>query len=138
MYRRRRFHLCTLCFALCSLHIAAGDSTFVLFALFFVLCVSPQAIPPLYFVLCALLFVLCVSPQAIPTLCFLLCSLIFYFRSFIKRNAFYKAPEIIESTTPGSNNVDVSPKLAVSPSATLRRMRRMILPERVLGNPVTN
>jgi len=50
----------------------------------------------------------------------------------------YNAPEIIASTTPGSNNVEVSPKLPNSPSATFRKMRRMILPERVLGNPVTN
>lgn len=53
-------------------------------------------------------------------------------------NSIYNAPLIIESTTPGSNNVDVSPKLVVSPSATLRKIRRMILPERVLGRPVTN
>src|SRR5690348_11205530 len=33
------------------------------------------------------------------------------------------------STTDGSARVDVSPKLWISPSAILRRMRRMILPE---------
>ena len=39
------------------------------------------------------------------------------------------------STTAGSARVVVSPRLPMSPSATLRRMRRMILPERVLGRP---
>ena len=39
------------------------------------------------------------------------------------------------STTAGSARVVVSPRLAISPSATLRRIRRMILPERVLGRP---
>ena len=34
----------------------------------------------------------------------------------------------------GSASVDVSPKPSVAPSAILRRMRRMILPERVLGS----
>src|SRR5215469_9784126 len=42
------------------------------------------------------------------------------------------------STTVGSARVEVSPRLAVSPSAILRRMRRMILPERVLGRPGAN
>src|SRR5690554_8193824 len=37
------------------------------------------------------------------------------------------------STTPGSAKVDVSPKPSISLAAILRRMRRMILPERVLG-----
>ncbi|MEY3646981.1 MAG: hypothetical protein RL127_1689 [Bacteroidota bacterium] len=50
----------------------------------------------------------------------------------------YCAPAIIESTTLGSNRVDVSPKLPNSPSATLRKIRRIIFPERVLGKPVTN
>src|SRR6185312_941473 len=47
-------------------------------------------------------------------------------------------PSLISSTTVGSINVLVSPKLAVSPSAILRRILRIILPERVLGNPLTN
>lgn len=38
------------------------------------------------------------------------------------------------STTLGSASVEVSPKLLVSPVAILRKIRRMILPERVLGN----
>jgi len=39
------------------------------------------------------------------------------------------------STTEGSASVLVSPRLSNSFSAILRRMRRMILPERVLGRP---
>src|SRR5262249_9109881 len=39
------------------------------------------------------------------------------------------------STTAGSASVDVSPRLLKSFSTILRRMRRMILPERVLGRP---
>jgi ATP-dependent DNA helicase PIF1 len=39
------------------------------------------------------------------------------------------------STTAGSASVEVSPRLPGSSSAILRRMRRMILPERVLGRP---
>jgi len=42
------------------------------------------------------------------------------------------------STTPGSASVDVSPSAPNSPSAILRRMRRMILPERVYGSPGAN
>src|SRR5690606_19248176 len=38
-------------------------------------------------------------------------------------------------TTFGSASVEVSPRLLNSFSAILRRMRRMILPERVLGRP---
>src|SRR5262249_41203580 len=37
------------------------------------------------------------------------------------------------STTAGSASVDVSPRLPYSSSAILRRILRMILPERVLG-----
>ena len=40
------------------------------------------------------------------------------------------------STTLGSVSVLTSPSSDVSPAAILRRMRRMILPERVLGRPV--
>jgi hypothetical protein len=47
------------------------------------------------------------------------------------------APRIISSTTPGSSKVDVSPRLVASPSPILRRIRRMILPERVFGRPAT-
>ena len=39
------------------------------------------------------------------------------------------------STTEGSANVVVSPRFVRSFAAILRRMRRMILPERVLGRP---
>src|SRR5256885_14898700 len=39
------------------------------------------------------------------------------------------------STTAGSARVEMSPRLPYSSSAILRRMRRMILPERVLGRP---
>ena len=42
------------------------------------------------------------------------------------------------STTAGSASVDVSPKFEKSSSAILRRMRRIILPERVLGRPGAN
>jgi hypothetical protein len=38
------------------------------------------------------------------------------------------------ATTLASERVDVSPRCSTSPAATLRRMRRMILPLRVLGN----
>ena len=40
---------------------------------------------------------------------------------------------ISSSTTFGSASVEVSPKFSMSFAAILRRMRRMILPERVLG-----
>lgn len=39
------------------------------------------------------------------------------------------------STTAGSARVEVSPKLLCSFAAILRRIRRMIFPERVLGSP---
>src|SRR5205823_13127827 len=39
------------------------------------------------------------------------------------------------STTAGSASVEVSPRLPYSSSTILRRMRRMILPERVFGRP---
>src|SRR5262245_40749101 len=42
------------------------------------------------------------------------------------------------STTAGSARVLVSPRLETSFSAILRRMRRMILPERVFGSPGAN
>ncbi len=42
---------------------------------------------------------------------------------------------IRSSTTLGSARVLVSPRPSVSLAAILRRMRRMILPERVLGSP---
>jgi len=42
------------------------------------------------------------------------------------------------STTEGSASVLVSPRLEISFSAILRKMRRMILPERVLGRPGAN
>src|ERR1017187_880358 len=42
------------------------------------------------------------------------------------------------STTCGSARVDVSPIWSTAFSAILRKMRRMILPERVLGRPVAN
>ena len=38
-------------------------------------------------------------------------------------------------TTEGSANVEVSPRSSTSPAATLRRIRRIILPDRVLGRP---
>src|SRR6185503_16315052 len=37
----------------------------------------------------------------------------------------YNAPAFISSTTAGSSRVEVSPRLAVSPSATLRKIRRI-------------
>src|SRR5690606_18611885 len=45
---------------------------------------------------------------------------------------------IKSSTTAGSASVEVSPSEPKSSSAILRRMRRMILPERVLGRPGEN
>ena len=47
------------------------------------------------------------------------------------------APSITDLTTLGSSKVEMSPKLVVSPDAILRKIRRMIFPERVLGNPRT-
>ncbi len=38
-------------------------------------------------------------------------------------------------TTPGSAKVEMSPKPSYSPVAILRKIRRMILPERVFGKP---
>src|SRR5579862_5755602 len=52
--------------------------------------------------------------------------------------AFFTALRTRSSTTLGSASVVVSPRFDVSPSAILRRMRRMILPERVLGRPGAN
>ena len=51
---------------------------------------------------------------------------------------FYLEFLIMSSTTVGSNNVEVSPKLDVSPSATFLRILRIIFPDLVLGNPLTN
>src|SRR5947199_76777 len=45
---------------------------------------------------------------------------------------------IRSSTTAGSANVEVSPSAPTSSSAILRRMRRMIFPERVFGRPGAN
>ena len=42
---------------------------------------------------------------------------------------------ISSSTTEGSANVEVSPKLSISLAATLRKILRMILPDRVFGKP---
>jgi hypothetical protein len=44
----------------------------------------------------------------------------------------------MDVTTLGSKRVEVSPKFSVSPDAIFRKMRRMILPERVLGKPLTS
>ena len=54
-------------------------------------------------------------------------------------NGFCSACSLIRSsTTAGSASVEVSPSAPNSSSAILRRMRRMILPERVLGRPGAN
>ena len=45
---------------------------------------------------------------------------------------------IRSSTTLGSARVEVSPRLPNSLSAILRRMRRMIFPDRVFGRPGAN
>ena len=45
---------------------------------------------------------------------------------------------LISSTISGFNKVDVSPKLEKSPSAIFRKILRIILPDLVLGNPLTN
>src|SRR3546814_16531115 len=50
----------------------------------------------------------------------------------------FSAPSLISSTTAGSSSVVISPTLDVSPSAILRRIRRMILPDRGFGRPLTN
>lgn len=54
------------------------------------------------------------------------------------RHKNYNLPAFISSTISGFKSVDVSPKFEKSPSAILRKMRLMIFPERVLGNPDTN
>jgi len=46
-------------------------------------------------------------------------------------------PLIIDSTTEESAKVDISPKLSKSFAAILRKMRRIIFPDRVFGNPET-
>lgn len=48
------------------------------------------------------------------------------------------APLLISSTTFGSSSVVVSPRFDVSPSATLRKILRIIFPDRVFGRPLTN
>ena len=48
---------------------------------------------------------------------------------------FYNLLSIILCTTSGFKSVDTSPKLSSSLCAILRKIRRIILPERVLGNP---
>ena len=45
---------------------------------------------------------------------------------------------MIVSTTSGFNKVLISPKFEVSLLAILRRIRRIILPERVFGSPDVN
>ena len=45
---------------------------------------------------------------------------------------------IIELTTVGSNNVEVSPKSEKFPSAIFLRILRIILPDLVFGRPETN
>ena len=45
---------------------------------------------------------------------------------------------IKSETTAGSASVDVSPRFEKSSSAIFRKMRLMILPERVLGRPGAN
>src|SRR6202035_5125358 len=63
---------------------------------------------------------------------------------FLQRQIYAAAPFLFcrfltrSSTTAGSASVEVSPRLPGSSSAILRRMRRMILPERVFGRPGAN
>jgi len=47
------------------------------------------------------------------------------------------APSITACTISGFNNVEVSPKFEVSFEAIFLKIRRIILPERVLGRPGT-
>ena len=54
-------------------------------------------------------------------------------RPAARRQRFWR-PSISPSTNDGSASVDVSPSEPKSFSAILRKMRRMILPERVLGS----
>ena len=56
---------------------------------------------------------------------------------FVSRG-FYCFPLTSASTTAESASVVMSPIWSVWSSAILRRMRRMILPERVLGRPGAN
>ena len=44
---------------------------------------------------------------------------------------------MIPSNIVGSKRVEVSPKFESSPSAIFLKIRRIIFPERVLGNPFT-
>lgn len=53
-------------------------------------------------------------------------------------SVYHTLSRLISSTISGLTNVVISPKSDCSPSAILRRMRRIIFPERVFGNPVTN
>ncbi len=64
-----------------------------------------------------------------------MCCLLSFFTT--ARKFYLTAPALISSTTEGSSSVEVSPRASVSPSATLRKILRMILPERVLGSPDT-
>ena len=49
---------------------------------------------------------------------------------------YFFRPAISVETTDGSARVEVSPRLSVVPAAILTRIRRMILPERVLGKAI--
>src|SRR5581483_3437146 len=51
-----------------------------------------------------------------------------------RRDKLHWRPATRASTTVGSASVEISPRFDVWPSAILRRIRRMILPERVFGS----
>src|SRR5438270_4680795 len=51
-----------------------------------------------------------------------------------RRGKVHWRPATSASTMVGSASVEVSPRPSLAPSAILRRMRRMILPDRVLGS----
>lgn len=51
---------------------------------------------------------------------------------------YHTLSSLISSTISGFNKVEVSPKLLKSPSAIFLRIRRIIFPDLVFGNPDTN
>ena len=66
-----------------------------------------------------------------------------YIRSFFSSHlpASFMAPSLSSATIPGSASVEISPSSAMAIagfSASLRKIRRMIFPERVFGKPSEN
>ncbi len=72
------------------------------------------------------------------------CIFFSYIKNFIQRSLplvikhSYNFPFFISSITSGFTIVERSPRFCVSPSAILRKILRIIFPERVRGKPLTN